>query len=246
MEHGSPEADTNSVLTVDEIISQSLVKQDDGTYLGKDNVKLKDALGALDISEDKASAVTSEIRRRNTESSFTRTNQENIELKAELDVYKGLVPSGLDITQDEQDALDRLKYSDPDAWFDKVSELKNSSQNTRNTRTKAAVDEAKANARKNDTVSSRALLLEEFNSNTATPLTDEQLQYDIPPRLVRRVELGEITFGEMLEQAHDFINGEKVIKQPEYQDEPSFRDTPGRLTNDQPAGKAEKYEDMTI
>ena len=249
MDHGSPETitDTNTVLTVDEIIAQSLAKQEDGTYMGLKGEKLKDALSGLDISDDKTLAVTSEIRRRNTESSFTRANQEKIELQAELEVYKKLVPTSLNITEEEQDALDELKYSDPDAWFDRVSDIKAKAREGFQTKTQEAVDLARQDAIRNDTVASRERLLAEFNSNTATPLTDEQLQYDIPPRLTKQVETGELTFGEMIQKAHDFINGGKVASQPAYEEEPSFDGTPGRVTNDHNNEKViDNYEDMKL
>lgn len=228
MNNGSPDiTDTNTVQTVDEIIAQSLEKQTDGTYAGLKGEKLKDALSKLDISADKSLAVTSEIRRRNTESSFTRANQKNLELQAELDVYKTLVPTSLNISDEDQEALDTLKYSDPDAWFERVSDIKAKAKDGFSSRTEEAVIAAKQEAVKNDTVASRAKLLEQFNSNTATPLTDEQLQYDIPPRLLKRVENGELAFGDMIQQAHDFINGNKVVEQPEYTEEPTFDGTPG-------------------
>lgn len=257
MDNGSPEnTDTNNkVETVDSIIAEKLVKHDDGSYGGLKEVdgktvpiKLSEALKDLNITGDKAIAVTAEVRRRGTERSFTKVNKEKLELQAELEVYKSLMPDNLDISAEEQEQLDLLKYKDPDAWFDQMSEIKARSKSKLAEDTAAAVEEAKRKALERDSIEDRVKQLEEFNANTDTPITDEQIANDIPPRLLKQVEAGDITFAEMLDKAHDFINGKKVVNNPSIDTEPSFSNTPGASNPGTPNAKTleQTYQDIKL
>jgi len=242
MEEGTPAStDTPKVETVEEIISQKLTKLEDGSYGGLKEVdgkpvpiKLNEALKELGIEGDKALAVTAEVRRRKTEGSFTRVNQEKIALKAELDVYKSILPDTLDISEEKQQELDALKYSDPDKWFEEMTTIREENKSKLSQSTEEAVQKAREEAIRNDSIQNRLTQLEEFNANTATPLTDEQLENDIPPRLRKQVENGELSFKEMLVKAHEFINGTKVVGNPSHEPEPSFDGTPGANTNIKP------------
>lgn len=241
MEQGSPETTTDTnALSVDEIISNNIVKHEDGTYGGVKEVdgkkiplKLGEAIKELGLSEDKATAVRAEVRRRSTESAYTRERKRVLEMEAELKVYKDLVPKDLGIPKEKQEELDVLKFEDPDKWLTEMTAIKNAATAEFQKKTEEAISEAKLQAVKQDTVAARAKQLEDFNSKTDKPLTDEQLQYDIPPRLTKQLEDGDITFAEMLEKAHAFINGTKVVTNPNYTEEPSFEATPGGSTPQQ-------------
>ncbi len=221
---GTPPEDT-TVKTVNEIINESLEKTTDaggkwtGNYSGLDE---------LEISDDKKDAVRSEMRRRHTDQTYTRNNQELIETKAEVEALKKLLPETNNLSTEDQEELDSLKYSDPDAWFDKMSKIRSEASAVKSKATDDALLEARTNATRTHEITRRAEALEEFNkSNSETPLTDDQLQFDIPPRLLAKVEKGEMSFDDMLVKAHDFINGKKRIVNPDYIEEPSFEGTPG-------------------
>ena len=256
MEQGSPDnkPDTNS-LPVDEIIAKNIVKHEDGTYGGVKEVdgkqipvKLGEAIKELGLSDDKAIAVVAEVRRRGTESAYTRERQKVLEMEAELKVYKDLVPKDLGMPKEKQEELDTLKFEDPDKWLTEMTAIKNAASAEFQKKTEEAVSEAKREAVKQDTVAARAKQLEEFNSKTDKPLTDENLQYDIPPRLLTQLEKGEITFTEVLEKAHAFIYGNKAVANPDYTEEPSFEATPGGPTPQQANVNVEdtSYENIIL
>lgn len=252
---GSPDITDTVPNTVNEIISEKLVKHEDGTYGGLKEVdgkqvpiKLGEALKQLNLSEDKALAVTAEVRRRGTERAFTEINKAKIELEAELEVYKSLVPTDLNISAEKQEQLDVLKYENPDKWFEEMSALKAELQNSFKEQTEKAISEAKQQALVNDSIEARSKTLEEFNASVSTPLTDEQLQFDIPPRLLKQVESGDLTFKEMLHKAHEYINGPKRVTNPDMVDEPSFNHTPGGINPNKASGVdiAKSYENIKL
>lgn len=221
---GTPQEDTLPQ-TVNEIINADLTKtmDDNGKWTGAFS-----GLDELDISSDKKDAVRSEMRRRHTDQTYTRNNQELIESRAEVAALKKLLPEAPNLSSEEQEELDSLKYSDPDAWHAKMNTLQSEADVNRSKATDDALSEARSNATRTHEINRRAEALDEFNkSNPETPLTDDQLQFDIPPRLIAQVEKGTLSFDEMLIKAHDFINGTKKIANPEYTEEPTFDGTPG-------------------
>ena len=212
MSNSTPETpDTTKVvdlntLGINEIIASYVTKTPDGKYSGMDT---------LDIDVNKKLAVETELRRRNTEASYTKSQQALREKEVELEALRKLVPPSAALPKEEQEELARLKYSDPDAWFDKVTAAKA----TVSTISLRAVEDLRAS----EEIVRRANVLAEFNrSNPANPLTDEQLQLYIPPILAKQVTDGSLSFDDMLVKAHAFINGTKVVRNPTYIDEPSF------------------------
>ena len=59
----------------------------------------------------------------------------------------------------------------------------------------------------------RAKVLEEFNqSHPDVQLTDELIAYDVPPRLTKQLEKGELTFEEFLDKTYEFLTKPKTVK----------------------------------
>jgi len=222
---GTPPTEDTKPLTVNDIINENITKTTDenGKWTGA-----FEGLDELDISDDKKEAVRAEMRRRHTDQTYTRTNQELIEARAEVNALKALLPETPNLSREEQEELDNLKYSDPDAWFEKVSRIKSEAKNQKSKITDEALAEARNAASLEFEINRRAQALEEFNRrNPDSPLTDEQIQNDIPPRLLAQVKDGTLSFDDMLVKAHKFINTAKVIENPSYESEPSFDGTPG-------------------
>ena len=238
---GTPPTEDTKPLTVNEIINENITKttDDNGKWTGA-----FEGLDELQINDDKKEAVRAEMRRRHTDQTYTRTNQELIEARAEVNALKALLPETPNLSREEQEELDELKYSDPDAWFEKVGQIKSEAKSHKSRITDEALAEARNAASLEFEINRRAQALEEFNKrNPDSPLTDDQIRSDIPPRLLTQVKDGKMSFDEMLVKAHAFINTTKVIDNPGYDSEPSFDGTPGYGELD--SGTAEAgYENM--
>jgi len=150
---------------------------------------------------------------KDTQAGFTKGQQRIKELEAERDVYKALAPNPMDnLNEDVQAELDDLKYSDPDAWRIRLNEVEGQERTRLNERITETTSKATSEAAIQFELSRRGTVLESFNANSDTPLTDDQLANDIPPRLTKKLEDGEITFEQLLVEAHQYIHTGRAIK----------------------------------
>ncbi|RLB10204.1 MAG: hypothetical protein DRG27_03555 [Deltaproteobacteria bacterium] len=170
-----------------------------------------------------------EKRFKDTQASYTKSQQALRKVEAERDTLKTLVPTlSASLTEEQKTELEDLKYSDPDAWRVKMNKVEVQARTDLDAKTAEAISEADIQFE----LSRRGKILEDFNANSDTPLTDDQLANDIPPRLVKQMEAGEITFEDLVTKAHKFINSPKAIKgTDDTLDQPSL-DNKGSGTSD--------------
>lgn len=155
-------------------------------------------------------AANAERRRRDTQSAYTKTNQEKARLEAEnrllADAWSNDFATQLDTkTQME---LEELKMTDPDAWRIKLNEIeqqrKASFQETRTSIQQKAQGETELEYRQ------RALA--DFTAaNPDLQLNDDVIKFDLPPRLTMQLEKGEVSFGEFLNQAKTYLTKSRVV-----------------------------------
>jgi len=196
---------------VNEVVGQ-LTKDEQGIWQLPDN---------LEAAPEVKFAATLEKRRRDTESALGITKQK---LKTETKVREGLekraaslVP--LDMTEDERESLEVLKLEDPEAWRKKINALE-----------KKAADSFheeqltnRASVSQETELERRASVLEKFNvDHPDAPITDEVLANDIPPRITRELEKGDITFEDFLKESYNFLVSPKVVKDSTVSDEPDL------------------------
>lgn len=155
-------------------------------------------------------AANAERRRRDTQSAYTKTNQEKARLEAEnrllADAWSNDFATNLDTkTQME---LEELKMTDPDAWRTKLNELeqqrKASFQETRQSIQQKAKGETELEYR-------QRTLTEFTAANPDIQLNDDVIKYDLPPRLTMQLEKGEVSFGEFLNQAKTYLTKGRVV-----------------------------------
>jgi len=177
-------------------------------------------------------SVDYEKRYKDTQASFTTSQQRVKELEAERDVLRDLVPDPLSSLPEEvRDELEDLKYSDPEAWRTRLNEVEVQARTQLNERITETTSKATSEAAVAFELSRRSNVLEEFNrANSANPLTDEQLANDIPPRLTKKLEAGEITFEDLLQQAHQYVNAGRAFKTDtsDMLEQPNMNSTSGR------------------
>lgn len=149
-----------------------------------------------------------EKRYKDTQSVFTKSQQELKAAKARLEVLESLAKPAIQLDAVAQKELDDLKFSDPDAWRSKMNALEFEAQKTHQANLSAAEQAALQQAE----LGRRAQLLEEFNrSHPGMELTDDVITYDVPPRITKKLEKGEISFDDFLVEVSDFLKSPKKV-----------------------------------
>ena len=157
-------------------------------------------------------AANAEIRRRDTQASYTKTNELNIALTSENEQLASTWQAEVakTLTADQQSELEELKHTDPEAWREKINTYE--SENANRVATKRT--EIKTKASKETEVQQRTRVLEEHNAaNPDFALTDDVIDNDIPPRITRKLENGEISFDDFIKESHAFLSKGKTIYQ---------------------------------
>ena len=167
------------------------------------------------ISPELKAAVAATKSFRDTQSSYTKTQQELKALQAEAEALREQVAKyetpTAGLSQEEQKELSELKYTNPDEWFKRMKALETSAQEKVNEKFKEVREQAKAKTVEEQRVET----LEKFNEAAEKKLTKEQLDLYTPPIWQEQVKSGEMSFEDFLNKAYEFIHAEKVIKKPE-------------------------------
>lgn len=158
-------------------------------------------------------AANAERRRRDTQSAFTKAQQELSQVKKQSELlaqgWEAQFTSTL--PADAQAELEELKATDPDAWRNKLNELETSRrqefQATQEEITKRAAGESELDYRK------RALA-DFVEANPTITLSDEVIANDIPPRITNKLAKGEVDFGTFLKECADYLAKGKVVAPP--------------------------------
>jgi len=179
--------------------------------------KLKEVIGKMkfdektntyklpdDIPEELKLAAIAEKRRRDTQAALTRSRQElkKLEEANKKLADKVMNSTTLNLTKEEKQALDSLKYEDPDAWYQKMKEL----DAKRAELAKTQLNEVMTEAQKAAELERRSLLLAQFKQETGIELTDDIITNDLPPKLVKSLESGELSFEDFLEKASKYLD----------------------------------------
>jgi hypothetical protein len=158
------------------------------------------------LDEATAFAARAEIRRRDTQAEFTRLSQTNSTLQKQLAVISTELEAEIIKTAplSEQARLEELKQSNPDAWREELGKLENAARG----KAKERIDKVRENASLEDVVAQRAAMLKDFKqANPGFDLTDEIIASELPPRMVKDLETGKITFEDFLAKSHKFLTG---------------------------------------
>ena len=166
--------------------------------------------------------VNYEKRFKDTQSAYTKSQQELKAAKAKLEALEKLTQPVVQLDEATQAQLDELKYSNPEAWRDKMNSLEAEAK----LKHLSALSEAEKIAMQQAELEQRAQILSEYNSkHPQNPITDEVIMFDVPPRITKKLENGEISFEEFLSEAHNFLyapkkvgDGNQTLKQPNMRD----------------------------
>lgn len=174
-----------------------------------DNGKWQFAEGS-ELSDQVKFAAKTERRRRDQEGAYTKQMEEVATLKAmneQLTAKVKTKPSA-SISDEQAQELDNLKFEDPDAWRAKLNEYE--TQASRQLQEELVKMEQESS--KQAEVERRKIVLAQFNAqNPQLNLTDEVIIDNVPPRIIKQLETGEIAFDDFLAKAKTYITTPKVL-----------------------------------
>lgn len=163
-------------------------------------------------------AAVAEQRYRNTQSSYTKARQKNKALEAEKALLRkkvvGTVP--VQLTAEQKEELEELKFSNPDEWRTKLNQYEAKARAEYDKQLEDEVKQVSTTTLEADELASRAEVLTQFNREFPDfHIDDDVIANDIPPRITNKLDKGEISFREFLTECHEYSKTGKVVKQPD-------------------------------
>ena len=156
---------------------------------------------------DTQSTVDWEKRYKDTQAAYTKSQQELRAEQAKRKVLEEITTPKVELDAATKERLEDLKFSDPDAWRAEVNRLEAEANKAHSERLASVEAEVTRQAE----LERRASVLASFNSLSDVKITDETIAYDIPARLTKRLESGEVSFEQFLEEAATYLKTPKTI-----------------------------------
>jgi len=147
-------------------------------------------------------------RFKDTQSAYTKSQQALKAAQAKLEALEKLTTPKVEIDETTRTELDQLKFDDPDKWHQRMNEIENLAIQKHS----QILNEASQEAMRAAELERRAQVLEEFNRSRGLDITDEVIQFDVPPRITKKLENGEISFEAYLEEVSDYLTSPKTVK----------------------------------
>lgn len=164
--------------------------------------------GIENLSDASQQQIDWEKRFKDTQAAYTKAQQKLKETEAKAKVLEELSRPKVELAKEDAEALEDLKYKDPDAWREKIDRLEKEALDKH----REKLNEATQAASYESELERRAQVLAEFSaSHPDIVLTDDVIQYDVPRRITSKLEKGETTFEEFLEQAYAYLTTPKKI-----------------------------------
>ena len=138
---------------------------------------------------------------KDTQAAYTKARQEIAALKTKAAALEAEIQEkGYSIDEAVAEELETLKYTDPEAWRQKLNAIE--SQRAKDIDSKIAAEVE---------VERRTQLLAEYNAaNPNYQLNDYVAQNVLPGSFMRRLDAGEITFEGFIAEASDYLKRVKV------------------------------------
>lgn len=152
-----------------------------------------------EVEKEKDMAVK---RMKDTQASYTKGQQKNKELEAQLKVFQDqlTLSSGADTPE-----MEELKMSNPDEWYNRRRAMELEAQKS----FKDKLDKASLEAIQAQTKLDNEALLNDFKERNPG-ITDELIN-DVPYRIHSKLQSGEISFGDFLSEVEEYYNTNKVV-----------------------------------
>lgn len=151
--------------------------------------------------------VTAEKRYRDTQGAYTKSQQELKAKLAELDTLKGLHKPQLVLEPGVKEELEDLKLTDPDRWRARLNQLERESELNYSENLTKAGQQAQIAAE----LERRSQVLADFNASYGLNIDDSTIEFDIPGRITKKLEKGEVSFEDFLLEVKDYLETPKVV-----------------------------------
>jgi len=164
---------------------------------------------AKDLDEQTLFAVTSERRYRDTQGAYTRAQQESKKNEAiAAGFQERLLESEVVLTKEQKFELNDLRKTNPEAWREKLNEYETANKANLSTE----LEDIRSKSSNKGELEIRKDQMAAFSKETGITLTDEVVENDLPPRFLKELEKGDVTFEQFLTKAGNYIKAEKVIQ----------------------------------
>ncbi len=161
-------------------------------------------------------AAMSEKRFRDTQSSYTKVKQSNKALAAEKALLRNKVigSAPIELTPEQMEELEDLKFSDPEEWRKKMNNYENKSRSAYEAKLEDEVKQVSTATLEENELEDRKDVLARFNEEFPDfIINDDVIENDIPPRITNKLRNGTVTFKEFLDECYNYSKTGKVIKQ---------------------------------
>ncbi len=167
--------------------------------------------------------VNLEKQRRDTQTAYTKGQQENATLKAEKDALLTKVGGGAISTEDQQ-MLETLKYEDPDKWYVEKQRLEGEARQSAQTSLQDTMTSAASTAQEAyqaQEMKRREKILSDFTTNSGINLTEDTITNDVPPRIQNKLKEG-MEFGAWLYEVAEYLKSPKVVENEKIENVPNI------------------------
>jgi hypothetical protein len=192
------------------------------------------------LSPEVKHAAILEKRRRDTQSEFTKIAQAKKALEVENNALKKKAVGSvkIELTAEQAEELDDLKFSDPEAWRKKMNKYEREAHAKQEKELEEEIAKVSSDALAKDELERRKEVLIEFNrEHPDFQLDDEVIQNDIPPRITKRLETGEISFEAFLNEVYEYTKTGKTVYQEKTRNQPNLSKVGGGSKPDKHAEK---------
>jgi len=198
-------------------VVKDMTQNEDGTW----------ALPEGEYSPELKYAAVAEKRYRDAQSALgkakheaTTTDSENKELRKKLRGKTQVV-----MTPEEVEEMESLKFSNPDAWREKMNEFDKRAAKELDTE----LSEVTEAVSQDGEIARRREVFKQFNTdNPDFQLTEEMLANDIPPRILEKLRDGKTTFEEYLEESVAYLKTGKRVVDEKVNTQPNLSDVGGK------------------
>jgi len=193
-----------------------------------------------DLSEAERFAVLAEKRRRDTQAEYTKTSQKVKMLEAEKTTLLKKVTEEipLKLTTEQAEELEDLKFSDPEAYRKKMNTYERDHLAERTRTIDEELKQVSTSSLVQEELERRKEILADFTQ--ARPdfvINDDVISNDIPPRIRKRMETGEVSFEDFLNECYNYLKTGKVVRQEEL---------PGKQPNLSKVGGGSQPDDNAV
>lgn len=192
-------------------------KGDDGKWVLPEEVE---------ASPELKLAAMAERRYRDTQGAYTKSRQELKKANAIAEgLQEKLMTSEVALTKEQKYELNELKKSNPEKWRAKLNEYEEEGK----TRLETELNEIRQSSANKGELEVRKEQMAAWSESTGITLDDDVVANDLPPRFMKDLESGAITFEQFLDKAGEFLQTPKTIKGADDDDDnrPNLGDVAG-------------------